>query len=207
MWFRPPRWNDDNLLSQLYSGLLSSIILLKVYPCILSTRGSNHHQCGCRVLNTLSVKYRVRTIMKIIQIFQILTVSPSKIPDEHQTIARHFLRREKAIKGLYLSDHQRSSRSTNAQSHLNVSHLRLNPNWDLHFFWPASYKTYCSNIGGKNHFEPVLMVGGIQLAVVIKAWQRVWWTTLKLWYFPPFQKWFLLILGGIFNLDSVGIFY
>ena len=101
MWFRPPRWNDDNLLSQLYSGLLSSIILLKVYPCILSTRGSNHHQCGCRVLNTLSVKYRVRTIMKIIQIFQILTVSQDtrRVPDDRQTYSeeKHRHRRNVTI--------------------------------------------------------------------------------------------------------------
>ena len=113
--------------------------------------------------------------MKIVQIFQILTVSPSKIADESQTIARHFLRREKAIKGplsirppTIIEEHKRTITfgcfTFETQSQLRFAFLLTD----------FVQNIYCSNIGGKNHFEPVLMVGGIQLAVVIKAWQRVW---------------------------------
>ena len=106
--------------------------------------------------------------MKIIQIFQILTVSQDtrRVSDDRQTYSEE----KKAINGtgaFYPSDHQRSSRSTNAQSHLDPGFSHLGPK-------PLEIYKLVENFQGKNHFEPVPMVGGIRLIVVMKAWQWVW---------------------------------
>ena len=86
IWFQNimrqgPGWNDHNFLLHCYSA---GTIHGGVPRCILL---SQKFKSSGRVLNTLSVKYRVRTIMKIVQIFQILT-GAAQIPDKSQTMDR-----------------------------------------------------------------------------------------------------------------------
>ena len=141
-----------------------------------STRGSNHQWCGWRVLNTLSVKYRVRTIMKIIQIFQILTVSQDtrQVPDNGQTYSEDEKSNQRPFICLrpptIIKEHKGTITFGACMFHFRDSiPLQICIAFDR-----LSTKHVAQKLGVKVSIdEPVPMVGGIQLVVVIKAWQWV----------------------------------